>query len=800
MNNSGAVKSILNGLLMLVLICVFIMNSNEVLGQSINLQQSTIIIKSEVKAKVVSTAAIMLQEEVEKRTDLKWQIKTDWPKQGNVIVLFTGVADRGWKSQPELRTGTDLAENRPEGYRLFVQKNDDGTSIIWIKGADGRGVLFGAGHLLRLLDWGKEQASLNANTDIATAPAYPIRGHQLGYRDRANSYDSWTPEVYEQYIRDLALFGTNCIENIPFEDERQSKHMPISREEMNIRMSEICDKYDLDYWVWAPADFDLNDQEKRRAALKKHGEFFKACPRLDAVFFPGGDPGDNHPRLVMPYLEEVSQLLIASHPNARMWVSLQGFDDEQTDYFHDYIDTHLPDWFGGLVSGPSSPPIPESRKRLPAKYGLRHYPDITHTTRCQYPVSWWDPAYALTMGRECANPQPVYYGLVHNWLAPYTNGFLTYSDGIHDDVNKIIWSARGWNPDTPVRDILVEYARVFFRADLAESAADGILALERNWEGALAVNGSVEATHTLWNDLGKQAPELAANWRWQLCQLNSVYETYTRRRLIYESELESQANRILRQSATIGSEKSMNLVLALIAKTDQWKNNTPLRGEIENLCDALFLSIGLQTSVSKYHASGGERGAVLDYVDYPLNNRWWLEDEFAKVKNLSGEKEKCMRLAEIGAWEYPGPGGYYDDLGNPEKSTHVVRGEHLETDPLMLTDSNPGHWWWNNGFSRERLSWQVTMDWPKAVRYVNLDPKVNYVVRMTGYGEALTKMNGKRVEPSVYNKGLGEIKEFPVPQAVIDNGVLEITWDVPDEHQMNWRQQSRIAEIWLLKQ
>jgi len=32
-----------------------------------------------------------------------------------------------------------------------------------------------------------------------------------------------------------------------------------------------------------------------------------------------------------------------------------------------------------------------------------------------------------------------------------------------------------------VRDVLKDYARVFLRLILAEAAADGILALERNW-------------------------------------------------------------------------------------------------------------------------------------------------------------------------------------------------------------------------------------------------------------------------------------------------------------------------------
>ena len=51
----------------------------------------------------------------------------------------------------------------------------------------------------------------------------------------------------------------------------------------------------------------------------------------------------------------------------------------------------------------------------------------------------------------------------------------------------------------------------------------------------------------------------------------------------------------------------------------------------------------MQTSVKKYNASGAERGAILDFLDYPLNNRWWLADEFEKIRQMKSEKEKTRQ-------------------------------------------------------------------------------------------------------------------------------------------------------------
>jgi len=765
----------------------------------LDLREAVILTAEKPRFRTEGVAAEMLQREVQKRTGLKWNISSEYSGRKPVIALAAATENELCGLAVPHRDGQDLPENKREGYRICVKQDGRGAPVVWIIGADARGVLFGTGRLLRLLDWGPRRVSLAEATDISTSPVYPIRGHQLGYRARANSYDAWNAATYEQYIRDLILFGCNCIENIPFQDDQPSPHMTVPRDEMNVLLSRMCDRYDLGYWVWTPVVFDLHDRVQRAAEIERHASLYSACPRLDAVFVPGGDPGANPPELLLPFLQEIAGRLMAGHPDARVWLSLQWFNDTQIDYVYRYIDEHKPNWLGGLVAGPSSPPVPETRRRLPRDYRLRDYPDITHTVRCQYPVPWWDPAFSLTLGRECPNPRPVYYAYVHNWLAPYTEGFITYSDGIHDDVDKVIWSARGWDPQVDVREVLKDYARVFFRPDLAEPVADGILALERNWEGALSENGTVESTLSHWRTLEAQTPELKNNWRWQLCLLRSFYDACVRRRLLYETQLEQEANASLARAREIGIEKAMNDAQRVLDRATTEPAAPELRRRVVELCDALFQTIGLQTSVKKYHASGPERGAVLDYIDYPLNNRWWLEDEFVRVRATGSEEEKLRRLEEICTWENPGAGSFYDDVGNVAKSPHVVRGEGWNTDPLMDRNPNPTHWWWDDGFSRKRLSWQVSMDWPIAVRYERVDPNADYVIRITGYGEALTRINQHRVKPTLYGRGIGEIKEFPIPRDAVRSGQIVVTWDRPEEPGLNWREQSRITEIWLLK-
>ena len=147
-------------------------------------------------------------------------------------------------------------------------------------------------------------------------------------------------------------------------------------------------------------------------------------------------------------------------------------------------------------------------------------------------------------------------------------------------------------------------------------------------------NGAVEGTLLLWEGLARAKPELSGNWRWQMCLLRANYDVYIRRRLINESHLEDQANAILAQSPKIGAARAMDDAERVLAEATTKPISVELRTRIFDLCEQLFHSIGLQTSVDKYYAIGEERGAVLDFVDLPLNNRWWLEDQFKSIRTL----------------------------------------------------------------------------------------------------------------------------------------------------------------------
>ncbi|WP_339903839.1 hypothetical protein [uncultured Cyclobacterium sp.] len=759
--------------------------ANEDQGK-LDLGQANILISPQIKSAIQGTAEEILVEEIEKRTALHLKVADKWEGNTTIAIALENDIELFGKKLP-LKSNSVPENLKAEGYRIYHEKEGN-QNTIWILGADTRGILFGVGKLLRMANMKEGEITIKSAIDFSEVPEYPLRGHQFGFRNTANSWDAWTVEQFDQHFREQVLFGANSFENIPFQKVNSSPHFKVNPQLMEVELSKICEKYDAEYWVWTPAPHDLTIENAHQEELVEQEAFYAKCPRLDGVFVPGGDPGENHPAQLIPYLNDLSAILKEYHPDAGIWASLQGFNKEKVEYFFDYLEQNNPDWLKGLVYGPSSPPIDLERKLLPKKYLHRFYPDITHTVRCQYPVDNWDQAFALTLGREPCNPQPFMYTDLFHRDSQFTDGFITYSDGTHDDVNKVLWSQLGVNPQKDPKEIIMEYSRFFFGPEVAEEATDGIFALEKNWEGPIKNNDSIKKTLALWTSLEENNPQLSDNWRWQQLVMRAYYDAYIQDRLAFEKGLEAEANEILAQAKKIGAEEAMKNALQHLNKATTDMVSQDLKEKVFEYADKLFRSIGAQLSVEKYQARNAERGAILDFIDYPLNNRWWLEDEFDKIRELGTEKEKLARLDFIRTYDSPGEGSFYDNISSADA-------EHVTS----KTDDAIDFLWENDGLSRKRLSTQLFQFTP-TLEYHDLDPNASYLIRVSGFGEALLRANDQRLVPTKYEKGFEEFKEFPLPKDLIKEGTLKLSFDKPDEEHLNWRKQSRVTDVWLIKE
>jgi len=246
-------------------------------------------------------------EEAEKRCGIRWQTTASL-QLSSAATIHAFTRQSAGKAEPKLAAALHAAQGlREEGFVIRIGKDASGTWIA-VVGADDRGLLFGIGQLLRLIHFDPQDARVEAaRLTITAQPTYPLRGHQLGYRPKTNSYDGWTIAMWDQYIRDLALFGTNAIELVPprSDDARTSPLFPLPPEKMMVEMSRIADHYGLDVWIWYPAlDKDYSNPATVDFSLAEWGRIFASLPRVDAVFVPGGDPGSTPPQYLFPLLEK----------------------------------------------------------------------------------------------------------------------------------------------------------------------------------------------------------------------------------------------------------------------------------------------------------------------------------------------------------------------------------------------------------------------------------------------------------------------------------------------------------------
>ena len=242
------------------------------------------------------------------------------------------------------------------------------------------------------------------------------------------------------------------------------------------------------------------------------------------------------------------------------------------------------------------------------------------------------------------------------------------------------------------------------------------------------------------------------------------------------------------------------------------------RARILLLGEALFQSIGMQLRcVKNTRPLPWDRGASLDtrWI-IRLNNRAWLRHRFAKIRKLRSEEARREALDRILNWTNPGPGGFYDDLGNPAKQPHLVRGPGFRDDPAAVVSpradseedlvfDEPTE---AAGVPR-RMSWmdhaESLYDAPLRMRYTGLDDHARYKIRVVYGGDdfkrkiRLVANEGIEIHPLIAKPYPVEPVEFAIPSGTIKNGELVLlTWSGEPGLGGNGRN-CQVSEVWLIK-
>lgn len=292
----------------------------------------------------------------------------------------------------------------------------DPPQIIYVSGTDERGVLFGVGRFLRLLDTQYTEGydtqpcswvGLNMSfSPIVSSPDYTMRGHQLGYRPKTNSYDGWTAEQYEAYIIELSLFGCNMIELMPWHTDDVPFSPMYSQDSRTMlhTVANITRKYGLDIGMWWPLKYDN---------VSDWLEVLHQLPALDNVQIPAGDPGNASPKDLLAKSRLFADTVHSIFPSADIWIGPQEWSPDEMDEWRKELNQILTatedntlnnaslssttQWLTGVVYGPHT--CFNLNEFITGGYHgglpLRLYPDITHSLTTQFPVPKWDRAFQV---------------------------------------------------------------------------------------------------------------------------------------------------------------------------------------------------------------------------------------------------------------------------------------------------------------------------------------------------------------------------------------------------------------------
>jgi hypothetical protein len=510
-------------------------------------------------------------------------------------------------------------ESDSESYR--VEHNSD---RIVITAHRLRGLVYGFAEFIKKAVYDGEKIYLVSDISMSRTPSMKIRGHQLSYTDMNNTVDMWGPEEYERYVRDLMLFGTNMIEADSGVREETNVLMRYTQKEILVAMSEICLKLDIDLSVW----HELWSKDSDEETIAKVHKLYDDLPKLDVIFPPGGDPGDMQGEAFVQRCIKIKRELQKVFPNIEMWPSAQA-PHEYPDWGDRFVNemAKLPDEIDGVIYGPNhAMPLDELRRRIDKKYPIRLYPDIGHNVRCETPVHFdrddWHYALASTLSREAVNPRPSEYRQYHRITRQYAVGSVTYSEGVNDDLNKMVWGAMDLDFNYDLRECVRDYCRTFFIGVDTDAIADLIISFEHSWVGDPVENENIQSVFDGFTAIANEYPELMKNWRFVLHLFRAYCDKLVRDRRIFELGLIREAETLIRKGCV---DKAIEVLGTDFC--DEYKTN---RKVIDDLAKVLFDLIGIQLDVEHYHGMKWERGCTLMTIDNPVTDRRYLLDKLSK--------------------------------------------------------------------------------------------------------------------------------------------------------------------------
>ena len=796
------------------------------------------IVEGDQATEIDRRVVALLSKRIAEQSHVDVKIEQTIPADGRGLVICPGHASRhsvlrGLMDRHQIAPPTEK-DPGPEGFVVASVPSSHG-QVILAAAVDQRSVLYAAGEILRRITFHADHVQLESQWQIRSAPAFEVRGtgvsqgHTMQQITKARA---WTHEEWQRAVLNYALAGANTIALGHVRANSRDDYDFVRSYGLKVLLHHTPNVGSgPDEWTALEAigrkGYLCPSVPAARAALLKACENrFRDELTADYVQMNAGDGGgcvcDRCAPYGRPFVKlcaDMTKIIHRYHPQTEVFITNQKLDNAGEQAIFDYLNDNPGDWLRAISYGPGSNAMgwmPGRRQdhrmdlfryrafgaldrycreiihQLPPQQSLVFFTDLTHWVYSQYGLmdhemladrnsetpplnDYWmyekkpDPYLAMVYDRRTFHARPRHYYHVFRETQRYGIGDCTYSEGHHDHFNQWMQQRLLWHPNRSVEEIVNEYSREHFGPEAAVLMTDAIFQLEQNLSTPITDNPGVDRLVNLVRSAGKVMPphRMQKDYLWHQYLQKALLDKYVQLRVIRQLKMLHDANEILRRARSHDDPQSqLSQVLQILNVKMETEEMEQLRNEADQAG---------QTSERVY----GVRNLGIYALDQDLVGLGWLKSEVQRAASAPANEVRPI-IRGLVDYEDAGEGGFYDDLGNPDRSPRLTVGRpydgaHFPTSlrPSQRTAAFTTHE--QQGVTLEYRDLDRTAKY--RVRFALIRPvyKARYADRQPQTSQSILADGEDLTNNVELPTGAVGIFEYPIPHNLTADGRLTVS-------------------------
>lgn len=392
-----------------------------------------------------------------------------------------------------------------------------GRHYLYAGGANVRSTIYAVGKLLRSLSFTGRDVTVEP-MGVAEVAHSRLRGFWYANHGPDVGYEVMSMNQFRTYLEDVLLWGVNTVGYAPIDFNQWKSevfsdpgafHRDMKRNVCDV--PDIIDDYDLRVGVkmfvnnvfsddtaarqlkhnTEGSDTSLsgmycpdkgfvcpNDPASRKRLLEIREELFKRLPRVDFMVAHTTDAGGCVCEACQPYaatyvklMDEYGRLLRKYHPQAKLGINFYFLTESGKQIALEYLASKGKELVEYVYFGLDPAAEPADLQRLPT--GIKAY--------TFYDVAMW-PFWGAYGAMPQLSPETLRLSLERDRriaAEPNYAGAIPYSEGLHEDLTRALYSAWLWDHKVSTRAVLHDYCRFHFGLE-SDGIVDIIKAMDRS--------------------------------------------------------------------------------------------------------------------------------------------------------------------------------------------------------------------------------------------------------------------------------------------------------------------------------